>query len=501
MPMPPTRRRRTSGWSTWRAASGARPPRPSVARSRGVARTPHPPHKPSLVPLRCYDPLSCTERRKDLPYLTSSKFPNGDPRWPVVVHMTGIFSVNPERNPMAGANLVQIGYCSSDAWVGNVAAKDATTLAQTKNVAGTDGWAFKGQRIIEATLATLSAHFAFGAMPRTRLLFGGCSAGARGAMFNLDFVPAMVPPGVQVRGFLDSPLWVDVEPLEPNVVSLETQTRSTFELVNATARLGDACALTFPGDEGWKCLYGAYRIPFVTTPFLMSASQFDKYQLPYNEGAMPPYNTTQLAYAQSFQTAVRTVVEALPNAGQSGSAVYSSACFQHCTSNLETFWGVRVGSLNLKDYLALWFFGADQPAGEEAATEDAGLPPSVPAQHIENCYWFACGQCHNRSAPVLAPPGYAMPPAPGTRAHAKRLSSGHVVVGLTLLLSVVGAALYVGRPNKRRLTAPAPPRAVRTTEEQVALLHKTVGPPAGVKRSAAPAGVSKVAPFKPADDL
>ena len=156
---------------------------------------------------RCYDPLSCSERRKDLPYLTSSKFPNGDPRWPVVVHMTGIFSFDPERNPLAGANMVQIGYCSSDAWVGNVGAKQATTLQQTKNVAGTDGWAFQGQRIIEATLATLSTHFAFGAMPKTRLLFGGCSAGARGAMFNLDYVQDMVPQGVQVHGFLDSPLW------------------------------------------------------------------------------------------------------------------------------------------------------------------------------------------------------------------------------------------------------------------------------------------------------
>ena len=35
---------------------------------------------------------------------------------------------------------------------------------------------------------------------------------------------------------------VDVEPLETNIVPLEIQTRSVFELVNATARLGDAWA-------------------------------------------------------------------------------------------------------------------------------------------------------------------------------------------------------------------------------------------------------------------
>ena len=111
------------------------------------------------------------------------------------------------RSAFAGANLVYAGYCSSDAWVGNIAAQDATTLKNTKNVAGTNGWAFKGQRIIEATLATLSTHFGFGAMPKTRLLFGGCSAGARGAMFNLDYIGGLVPSSVQVHGFLDSPLW------------------------------------------------------------------------------------------------------------------------------------------------------------------------------------------------------------------------------------------------------------------------------------------------------
>ena len=190
-----------------------------------------------------------------MPYLTSSKFPNGDPRWPVVVHMTGLFTKDPNRSPFAGANLIQIGYCSSDAWVGNIASKDATALATTKNVAGTDGWAFKGQRIVEATLAALASHYGFGAARggrTTRLLFGGCSAGARGAMFNLDYVQGMVPPGVQVRGFLDSPLWVDVMPLSPKVVPLEVQTQSTFALVNATGRLGAACALTFTGAEAWK---------------------------------------------------------------------------------------------------------------------------------------------------------------------------------------------------------------------------------------------------------
>ena len=33
----------------------------------------------------------------------------------------------------------------------------------------------------------------------TKVFFSGCSAGARGALVNLDYVPAMLPRAVEVR--------------------------------------------------------------------------------------------------------------------------------------------------------------------------------------------------------------------------------------------------------------------------------------------------------------
>jgi hypothetical protein len=38
---------------------------------------------------------------------------------------------------------------------------------------------------------------------------------------------------------------------------LENETMAIYNLVNATARIPAACAATYPGEEGWKCLYGA----------------------------------------------------------------------------------------------------------------------------------------------------------------------------------------------------------------------------------------------------
>jgi hypothetical protein len=53
------------------------------------------------------------------------------------------------------------------------------------------GYAFRGQRIITAALTQLVQQHGMGMYPagapgKPRLLFGGCSAGARGAMVNLD---------------------------------------------------------------------------------------------------------------------------------------------------------------------------------------------------------------------------------------------------------------------------------------------------------------------------
>ena len=47
-----------------------------------------------------------------------------------------------------------------------------------------------------------------------------------------------------------------MEPLEPSITSLQEQTQAIFEVINATARLGDACAALYP-DALWKVRHAA----------------------------------------------------------------------------------------------------------------------------------------------------------------------------------------------------------------------------------------------------
>ena len=76
--------------------------------------------------------------------------------------------------------------------------------------AGSFNWHFKGQQAVESSLRVLVKEHGLGAYPGQTVLLGGGSAGARGAMVNLDFISGLLmqmgvasPP--RVLGFLDSP--------------------------------------------------------------------------------------------------------------------------------------------------------------------------------------------------------------------------------------------------------------------------------------------------------
>jgi hypothetical protein len=250
----------------------------------------------------CWDEASCVARQKAAGFEMSST------HWPKVQTVGGVFSKS-ALNPWADANKVYLSYCSSDAWVGDVAATPATF-----------GFAFRGQRIIEATLADLALNR--GLDGSSQVLFGGCSAGARGAMFNLDYVQAYLPAGATVRGLLDSALWLDLTPPDTAEVTLQAQAQGVFTLVNPTARIPATCAAAYPGSEGWKCLMGVYRLPFMTSNYFINAAQFDSFQMLYDLGGNPPEAPLQVQFADQFQQAT---VSALQPAVQSGNAVFSTS--------------------------------------------------------------------------------------------------------------------------------------------------------------------------------
>jgi hypothetical protein len=141
---------------------------------------------------------------------------------------------------------VYVKYCSSDIWSGDAPATNASF-----------GLAFRGSRIVTAVITSLMEQQGMGSAPGTRLLFGGCSAGAIGAMNNIEAVAALLPPSVQLWGFFDGAALLDIQPRGWSW-SRDLETLQSL-MANMTSFIQPVfppyCLTLFPGAE-WKCLIG-----------------------------------------------------------------------------------------------------------------------------------------------------------------------------------------------------------------------------------------------------
>merc|ERR1719210_699100 len=114
-----------------------------------------------------------------------------------------------------------------------------------------------------------------GSVAGTRLLYGGCSAGARGASYNIDWLKTVLPSTVTLRGYFDSPLWIDLTP-----PSTHTALRLRCEAMAAlhASSLDETCVQAHT-NEPWRCLLGEDSLSYVDVPSMVFAFQDDSFQL------------------------------------------------------------------------------------------------------------------------------------------------------------------------------------------------------------------------------
>ena len=216
---------------------------------------------------------------------------------------------------------VNVPYCSSDGHMGNTDNSDL-------------GYEFRGHEIIKAVLQTTKDRWGVGS--EDLVVFGGASAGARGAMVHLDFVANFFNES-EVLGVLDSPLWVDLDPpYWTDEESLLKQTAAVYDLAGVGDVSGpdgvvtDDCLSAHKGEEEYKCLFGEYRIPFVRPPHLLVSAQFDSFQLE-EDGLSLPFDDESNAYATLFGKKMHSVFGDLA-AGSKDATFYSQPCYNHAIS-------------------------------------------------------------------------------------------------------------------------------------------------------------------------
>jgi len=280
----------------------------------------------------CYDEDSCAARAM-LPavgnggyngtYHTSSKL------FAETCFKTGIFSEDPS-SALPTANKVFVPYCTSDAHMGN---REASS--------DTNGWHFRGATVVKSVLKSVVNDQGLGKAPNTKLVFGGGSAGARGAMTHLDSVAAEMPSQVEVLGFLDSNMWLDVGSYNDSFIGFGSQSEAAYHYTDAASVVNENCAMMYRGVE-WKCIFGQYRMPFLRSPFFMTASQYDSWQLRFDVcddllGCDIPNTPQSLPYVDEYGRLLQHYMKSILVGSNNRSAVYSQACYNHHMSESSLF--------------------------------------------------------------------------------------------------------------------------------------------------------------------
>ncbi|KAJ8609818.1 hypothetical protein CTAYLR_008115 [Chrysophaeum taylorii] len=313
----------------------------------------------------CWDEVSCEMRENGTAYpyhdcaTSSVESPcfMSSKDYPAACNKTGIFSANASENPaLAGATVAYLPYCTSDAHVGDAAF---------------GRWQFRGRRVVAALVRDLESL----GMGRegTTVVFGGGSAGARGAMLWLDALDSF-----EVHGFLDSPYYLDLRPYAASFVGFPEISEAARRNFNVT--VDDRCARAYFQDV-WKCTMGQYALPFVRTRRLVVAAQFDSWQLSNAvlgyDGIVASPNLEpgpELDYVLAFGAATRSLLFSTTTEGPK----FSTACWSHHQSESASFWTAQ---------------SLDNATQASALSAFLHLNAEDAPDHIDTCAGFDCGRC------------------------------------------------------------------------------------------------------------
>jgi hypothetical protein len=175
---------------------------------------------------QCSQQTTCIQRQNTNLSLTSSQpFMKGKQITP----MTGLLSPDPAQNPdFYDANLVQIAYCSSDDWMGDIDGNTAMTSAQIRASKNVSNWYFDGHGIIQGVIQLLQTDY--GLNNASDVLFGGGSAGAIGVFMNVSFVSGLLPLQTRLVGLPDASFVLSSFPDYDPATGGETQPPTNYQI-------------------------------------------------------------------------------------------------------------------------------------------------------------------------------------------------------------------------------------------------------------------------------
>ena len=122
---------------------------------------------------------------------------------------------------------------------------------------------------------------------------------------------------------------------------------------------GSNCAARYAGAEAWRCIFGEFALPLVTTDrWFTSINLYDSYQLNTLNALPngPPWSGAKLAYAEAFRKRMEaTLAREVPPDGLHGA--FAGACYAHGDTLSGKFSALTIAGVNLQSALLSWYYG------------------------------------------------------------------------------------------------------------------------------------------------
>ena len=305
----------------------------------------------------CYDEMDCWGRSKG--GLGSSK------SWKKTSSMGGIMSADCASNPdYCNFNRVHMAYCDGNSFSGNA---DMPITVNGEKIY------FRGRRIIDAVIETLTEKYNFGAAET--VLLTGCSAGGLATYLHTDYVQTQMPKSVTkygasaISGFFLMHNTVEGNPVYP------TEMKYIFGLANSTNGVNADCIAAKAEADKWQCNFAQESYAYTKSPTFPLNSALDSWQTAciYTSELPPAFpnqtgtengicaaaagwkkydpnsctdeqNTAQNKYIADFES----IIQATKTYNAPGNGAFIHSCHTHCEAQSDDWNKFKINGVSMQ---------------------------------------------------------------------------------------------------------------------------------------------------------
>jgi hypothetical protein len=261
---------------------------------------------------------------------------------------SGILSSSTTANPhFAGANRIDVQYCTSDVFSGAAGP-----------IGGKTNFEFQGHAVFEAVVSDLKARYGLGAAGQS-ILLAGVSAGGVSVLVNADNLAAAVPQA-KVFALVDAGFLPDVAPLTGPSILAQFQTALPF-----WKGAPDPACVAKNAAEPARCYLAQYVQPTLSVPLFFGQSLEDPHG-PLHAGGFTlganPTTAQKDWLNQVYTPAMIQLLTGMP----AGVGAFSPCQVIHTMADNAAWTTLIVGGEHYDDLVATWFAGG--AAGKALAT-------------------------------------------------------------------------------------------------------------------------------------